>query len=48
MVKSDFLIEAQARGFVFQSSDEAALDAALLAGPVGGYIGFDPTADSLM
>ena len=47
MVKSDFLIEAQARGFVFQCTDEAALDAALLAGPVAGYIGFDPTADSL-
>jgi tyrosyl-tRNA synthetase len=47
MAKSGFLIEAQARGFVFQCTDEAALDAALLAGPVAGYIGFDPTADSL-
>ncbi len=47
MVKSEFLIEAQARGFVFQCTDEAALDAALLAAPVAGYIGFDPTADSL-
>jgi tyrosyl-tRNA synthetase len=47
MAKSEFLIEAQARGFVFQCTDEAALDAALLAGPVAGYIGFDPTADSL-
>jgi tyrosyl-tRNA synthetase len=47
MPKSGFLIEAQARGFVFQCTDEAALDAALLAGPVAGYIGFDPTADSL-
>jgi tyrosyl-tRNA synthetase len=47
MAKSEFLIEAQARGFVFQCTDEAALDAALLAGPVAGYIGFDLTADSL-
>jgi tyrosyl-tRNA synthetase len=47
MVKSGFLAEAKARGFVFQCTDEAALDAALLAGPVAGYIGFDPTAESL-
>jgi tyrosyl-tRNA synthetase len=47
MAKSEFLIEAQARGFVFQCTDESALDAALLAGPVAGYIGFDLTADSL-
>jgi tyrosyl-tRNA synthetase len=47
MARSAFLIEAQARGFVFQCTDEAALDEALLAGRVAGYIGFDPTADSL-
>jgi tyrosyl-tRNA synthetase len=47
MVKSGFLVEAKARGFVKDCTDEAALDAALLAGPVAGYIGFDPTADSL-
>jgi tyrosyl-tRNA synthetase len=47
MAKNAFLIEAQARGFVFQCTDEAALDEALLAGTVAGYIGFDPTADSL-
>ena len=47
MSTSPFLIEAAARGFVHQITDEAALDAALLAGPVGGYIGFDCTADSL-
>jgi len=47
MAKSAFLIEAKARGFVFQCTDEAALDAAFLAGPVAGYIGFDLTADSL-
>ena len=47
MPTSPFLQEAAARGFVFQSTDDAALDAALLAGQVSGYIGFDLTADSL-
>ncbi len=47
MPKSEFLIEAEARGFVSQCTDEAALDAALMAGPVAGYTGFDLTADSL-
>ena len=47
MVQSAFLAEAIARGFVHQCTDEAALDAALRAGPVAGYIGFDCTADSL-
>jgi tyrosyl-tRNA synthetase len=47
MAKSEFLAEAKARGFVFQCTDEAALDEALNAGPVAGYIGFDATADSL-
>ncbi len=47
MVQSEFLGEAIARGFVHQCTDEAALDAAMLAGPVAGYIGFDCTADSL-
>ena len=47
MVQSKFLAEAIARGFVHQCTDEAALDAAMLAGPVAGYIGFDCTADSL-
>jgi tyrosyl-tRNA synthetase len=44
---SDFLAEARARGFVNQITDEAALDAAFGGGVVSGYIGFDPTADSL-
>jgi tyrosyl-tRNA synthetase len=47
MEKNGFLAEAKARGFVFQCTDEAALDAALRAGVVAGYIGFDLTADSL-
>jgi tyrosyl-tRNA synthetase len=45
--KSGFLTEAHSRGFVFQCTDEAELDAALSAGTVAGYIGFDPTGDSL-
>ena len=47
MPDSAFLGEAEARGFVFQCTDSAALDAALLAGVVSGYAGFDLTADSL-
>ncbi|MCB8873925.1 tyrosine--tRNA ligase [Acidisoma silvae] len=47
MTKSGFLTEAKARGFVFQCTDEAALDEALLANAVAGYIGFDPTGNSL-
>lgn len=45
--KSSFLQEAQARGFIFQTTDFEALDALMAAGPISGYIGFDPTADSL-
>ncbi len=47
MPDSPFLLEAAARGFIHQATDEAALDGALRAGPVAGYIGFDCTADSL-
>src|SRR5271166_5763045 len=47
MPTSDFLHEATERGFVFQATDTEALDAALNAGVVSGYIGFDCTADSL-
>jgi tyrosyl-tRNA synthetase len=47
MSTSDFLAEATARGFVFQCTDTEALDGALSAGIVSGYIGFDCTADSL-
>ncbi len=47
MSRSAFLQEATDRGFVFQCTDADALDAALRAGPVAAYIGFDCTADSL-
>ncbi|MCU0625092.1 MAG: tyrosine--tRNA ligase [Gemmatimonadaceae bacterium] len=42
---TDFLAELAWRGLLFQQTDGAA--AALAAGPVSGYCGFDPTADSL-
>jgi tyrosyl-tRNA synthetase len=44
---SPFMQEATARGFVFQCTDEAALDQAFASGRVAAYIGFDCTADSL-
>jgi tyrosyl-tRNA synthetase len=47
MAKSEFLTEAKARGFVFQCTDEAALDELCAVGPIAGYAGFDLTADSL-
>jgi tyrosyl-tRNA synthetase len=47
MPYSPFLQEATDRGFVFQCTDADALDAALRAGVVSAYIGFDCTADSL-
>ncbi len=47
MANSDFLTEATERGFVFQCTDTEALGAAMAAGPIKAYIGFDCTADSL-
>ena len=47
MTTNDFLLEAEARGFVHQCTDAAGLAAALNAGRVSAYIGFDCTADSL-
>ncbi|MCL2595997.1 MAG: tyrosine--tRNA ligase [Promicromonosporaceae bacterium] len=44
---TDILSELQWRGLVAQTTDEAALRAALNAGPVTYYVGFDPTASSL-
>lgn len=43
----DVLDELGARGFIKQCSDLDGLRAALAAGPVTFYVGFDPTADSL-
>jgi tyrosyl-tRNA synthetase len=47
MTTNSFLDEAAARGFVFQCTDANALAAAMAAGPITAYIGFDCTADSL-
>ena len=42
-----FLTQARARGFIHQTTDEAAFAARLATGVLPGYIGFDCTADSL-
>ena len=44
---SSFLAAAEARGFLHQITDRAALEARLAAGPVTAYVGYDCTADSL-
>ncbi|MCP4923747.1 MAG: tyrosine--tRNA ligase [bacterium] len=46
-LKSQFLIESQARGFVHQSTDLEGLDQCMAAQPIVAYLGFDATADSL-
>jgi tyrosyl-tRNA synthetase len=43
----DLLDDLAARGLIHDTTDRDALVARLAAGPVGIYIGFDPTADSL-
>ncbi len=45
--RSDFLVTLEERGFIHQISHPAELDAALKAGHVTAYIGFDCTARSL-
>ena len=45
--KSEFLKVLFERGYLHQCTDEAALDAAALKGPICAYIGFDCTAPSL-
>jgi len=47
MARSDFLHTLESRGFVHQTSDAEALDAACREGSLAGYIGFDCTAASL-
>ena len=46
-LSSEALLALHARGFVEQSTDLTAIDAALGAGMVTFYTGYDPTADSL-
>ena len=43
----DLLNDLRARGLVHDSTDPDALSARLCKGPIGVYVGFDPTADSL-
>ena len=44
---SEILDDLRWRGLLALTTDEAALDAALLSGPITFYCGFDPTAPSL-
>ncbi len=46
-MNSEFLKEAQARGFVNQATDLEALDKRLCEGEIVAYAGFDPTGKSL-
>jgi len=41
------LADLTARGLIHDSTDALALEARLDSGPIGIYVGFDPTADSL-
>jgi len=43
----DLISELEQRGLVHDSTDRDALRARLASGPIGVYVGFDPTADSL-
>ena len=43
----DLIADLQARGLIHDSTDLSALAARLRSGPIGVYVGFDPTADSL-
>ncbi len=43
----DLLADLDARGLIHDTTDRGALAARLAGGPIGLYIGFDPTADSL-
>jgi tyrosyl-tRNA synthetase len=43
----DLMADLQARGLVHDSTDPSVLAGRLASGPIGVYVGFDPTADSL-
>ncbi|MDP2193558.1 MAG: tyrosine--tRNA ligase [Alphaproteobacteria bacterium] len=45
--KSPFLKEARERGFIYQCTDLEGLDTLMAEQSITGYLGFDPTADSL-
>src|SRR5262245_7030441 len=46
-VAMDLVTDLQARGMIHDSTDLDDLRSRLAKGPVGIYVGFDPTADSL-
>ena len=46
-LQSELLRELHGRGLIYQTTDLAGLDVALTSGVVTGYIGFEPTANSL-
>ena len=46
-LKSEFLIEINSRGFIYQSTDLEDLDDIMNKNKITGYIGFDITSDSL-
>jgi tyrosyl-tRNA synthetase len=43
----DLIADLEGRGLVHDTTDRDVLRARLAAGPIGAYVGFDPTADSL-
>ncbi|CAN5805734.1 tyrosine--tRNA ligase [soil metagenome] len=43
----DLVADLTARGLIHDSTDQGFLSARLASGPIGVYVGFDPTADSL-
>jgi tyrosyl-tRNA synthetase len=45
--RMDVLADLNARNLVHDATDQAMLTARLAEGPIGVYVGFDPTADSL-
>ena len=47
MFKSEFLNEIHSRGYIYQSSEIEELDKLMNKKSIVGYIGFDPTTDSL-
>lgn len=47
MSAKPFLTDLEARGLIHDTTDREALALRLSSGPIGVYVGFDPTADSL-
>ena len=46
-LKSEFLMEIESRGFIYQASDIENLDKLMSKNKLHAYIGFDITSDSL-